>query len=400
MSEAAGITATFTSGGAEEREAAYVALEEAARVACSAGSSNGCGEGQPEAAIALTVACVRPLCSLLCAGATKVGQAEYVRAALLLYDMCKADMVAVSVEMWRKDDAGVSPFCSMFTTSGNAHHAMLAKDPSEWTHDDAILAAAGLAAFQPLLSVGGIAILPQAGRGELEMLQAWVADCPYLAETSHPVDHYLPLALLLLDLVRPQTDTQPEGIIAGVGICLCQIVQGKPSLAKAVYEAGFLEAFDTLMQRYNPMQRISKSNQVASAFFMALKDVIEGAQAAGIDVIQPLLDVGALDSAISAVNAYAMLGKPEEGNVCGMQWGVVNVLEILLKSAHAAPIVARKLRSAGVDSFRYLIDHPLINLPSIGFETGSQATRIAAMVRVSLFSRRHISATADTLFLS
>lgn len=402
MSEAVHrITATFAQGSAEEREAAYIEVEEAVRVAClaPAGSGSNGHEGQQAEAIALVVGCVRPLIAeVLCASATKVRWAEHVRAALLLFEMSKADLVAVCVEMWRKDDTGAVGYCRMFVAPDNAHHTMLAKDPSEWTREDAIMAAAGLAPFMPLLACGGVAVLPKAGLSEMELLDAWMVACPYLAETSHPVDHYLPLAMLLLDLARSQADAQPEGVISGVGICFCQIVQGKPSLAKAVYEAGFLEVFDKLTKRYTPMQRISKSNHVSTGWFGALKDVVEGAQAAGIEVIQPLLDVGALDSVISALNAYQMLGKPEEANVIGMQWSMLNILEILLKSTHAAPIVSRKLRGAGADSFRYLLDNPLLNLPSVGFETGSQATRIAAMVRASLFSLRHISATADTLF--
>jgi hypothetical protein len=39
-------------------------------------------------------------------------------------------------------------------------------------------------------------------------------------------------------------------------------------------------------------------------------------------------------------------------------------------SAQAKPIVA-KLRSAGVDSFRYLIDQPLVLWEAIGSETVS-----------------------------
>eukprot|EP01043_Picozoa_sp_COSAG02_P068075 COSAG02_NODE_11171_length_1777_cov_2.868892_1_plen_409_part_00 len=401
------ITTTFAQGSAEEREAAYVEIEDAVRVACSLPSGSGGNRHDAEdaqaEAVALVVGCVQPLIAeVLCASAAKVGWDEHVRAALLLFEMYKADLVAVCVELWRKDDAGAIPFCSIFVAPApdNAHHAMLAKDPSEWTRDDAIIAAASLVPFMGLLACGGVAILPKAGLGEMEMLDAWMVACPYLAETSHPVDHYLPLAMLLLDLVRSQADTQPEGVLAGVGGCVCQIVQGKPPLAKAVYEAGFLEVFDKLTQRYNPMQRISKTNHVSTAWFSALKDVVEGAQAAGCDLIQPLLDVGALDSVISALNAYQMMGKPEEANVIIMQWSMLNILEILLKSTHAAPIVSKKLRGAGADSFRYLLDNPLVNLPSVGFETGSQATRIAAMVRVSLFSRRHISATADTPFLS
>jgi hypothetical protein len=36
-------------------------------------------------------------------------------------------------------------------------------------------------------------------------------------ENPQPVDRYLPLARLCLDLVRSEADSQPEGIIVGAG---------------------------------------------------------------------------------------------------------------------------------------------------------------------------------------
>jgi hypothetical protein len=55
------------------------------------------------------------------------------------------------------------------------------------------------------------------------------------------------------------------------------------------------------------------------------------------------------------------------------------MLEILLSSPQAQPVVA-KLRSAGVDSFRFVLDNPLLLIPSIGWETSANATKIAALV--------------------
>ena len=40
-----------------------------------------------------------------------------------------------------------------------------------------------------------------------------------------------------------------------------------------------------------------------------------------------------------------------------------------------------KLRSAGVDCFRYLLDNPLPMIAAYGKETGVIATKIAAFVR-------------------
>ena len=168
-------------------------------------------------------------------------------------------------------------------------------------------------------------------------------------------------------------------------MCMALAVMQKPPLGKALWDAGFLLVFYTgVMQRYNPIERISKSNLVAAGISSALNMVFEGAQTEGVEVMQQLLDTGALDIAISGLNAYQMLGKPEEASVCSVSFGVLYLLEVLLRSPQARPIVTDKLRSAGVDSFRYLIDNPLVLWEVAGLETGVRATQIAARVRITL----------------
>jgi hypothetical protein len=56
---------------------------------------------------------------------------------------------------------------------------------------------------------------------------------------------------------------------------------------------------------------------------------------------------------------------------------------VLLSSPHAAQPIISKLRSAGVDACRYMLDHPLVMMGDLAYETGPQATRIAAIVRVA-----------------
>jgi hypothetical protein len=53
-----------------------------------------------------------------------------------------------------------------------------------------------------------------------------------------------------------------------------------------------------------------------------------------------------------------MLANPEAAHGAVVQWFALYFLDVVLRSPHAQPVVA-KLRSAGVDSFRYLLDHPL-----------------------------------------
>ena len=65
--EAARLAATFAEGTAEEREAAYAAIEAAVRAAPSDASKGGGGYKRSQA-VALAVACVRPLIAdVLCA---------------------------------------------------------------------------------------------------------------------------------------------------------------------------------------------------------------------------------------------------------------------------------------------------------------------------------------------
>lgn len=111
-----------------------------------------------------------------------------------------------------------------------------------------------------------------------------------------------------------------------------------------------------------------------------MQDITESSFAAGVDVIQPLLEKGALDTAISTLTAYQMLGKPEEASMCAVWWGALFTLLILLGSPQSGPIVAAKLRSAGVDSFKYILDHPLVQAADIGMVTTQTVTRIAAFV--------------------
>lgn len=81
-----------------------------------------------------------------------------------------------------------------------------------------------------------------------------------------------------------------------------------------------------------------------------------------------------------------MLGNPEEANVNSITYGVLVMLEFLLGSPQAQLTVANKLRSAGVDSFRYLMDNPLVQIAEFGLDSRVQAAKIAALVRVSLSS--------------
>ena len=90
-------------------------------------------------AVRLCVACAGPLIqAVLCAPEATVGVAEWRRASLLLYEMCKLDALAVSAELWRKDETGVSLLLQSYAAPGTVLAAVVAKEPGEWTREVAV----------------------------------------------------------------------------------------------------------------------------------------------------------------------------------------------------------------------------------------------------------------------
>jgi hypothetical protein len=231
--QAADIVAALVEGSAEERQAAYGTLETAVRGALTTSGS------RKDDAVALAVACVKPLVeSVLCAPAARVGEAEWVRASLLLYEMCKADNLLVCAELWRKNDTGDLLIFTIWSAPETAFAAMLAKE--HWTRDDAVLAAAHYSWVLPPLAGSPHQICSIAGVGEIEWVIAMVATNPIIGANPQPEDRFIPLALLMIDLVRSEVDKQPEGIIGGVGIFWLWASPARPSMGKALWEAGFL----------------------------------------------------------------------------------------------------------------------------------------------------------------
>ena len=157
-------------------------------------------------------------------------------------------------------------------------------------------------------------------------------------------------------------------------------------VGKALFEAGFLDVYADVMRRYNPIERIGKQDLIPCMVLGASKDVMEQSQIQGVDVVPALIRAGVVEITVSSLAAYQMLGRPGDVAVNALQWGGLFVLEVLLSNAESAPMVAAKLRSAGVDVFRYVLDNPLVMLADFGWETGVHATKVAAQVHPLLLS--------------
>jgi hypothetical protein len=383
------IAAALRSSSAQEREAAgYAAIEQAVRAGSSTVSTSA---GTKERTVALAVACVRPLFEhVLCAPASRVGVAEYTRASLLLHDMQKLAPLRVCGEMWRHYDEAIALSCTHWTAADTVVAQMLAKQPGDWDASDAVVAALSHSNYG--LNVANTMGIHACWEESNPTLGAdvWIRES--MEFNPFVIGHgpVVPLQLRCLELLRSQEEAdadarQPEAVVAGLWRVLCDS-NTDGAAAKAVFEAGFVEVAHAALQHWNPIERISKQNIVASAILTALKDCGNSAARAGVEIVQPLLDAGIVDIILTTLTAYQMLG-PDLSSVVAVQFGALEQLKALLhytvpgaQGQRQSKPIAEKVRSAGCDAIRYVLDHPLTVFP-LFLESGPTATRIAAMVR-------------------
>lgn len=250
--------ATALSGDAAERSQAYAEIERAVRdAAAQAGSARA-------DRLAFIVACVKPLVvEVLSAPASRIAQGEFMRAALLLYEMEMVDAIALNGEPFRKDDAGVMLATCVMAVPDSAFTAVLAKDQSQWTRDDMLLVAASSAWWPLLWAAGGTACFEAAGGiADMEPVTWFLTAYPYYH--AEPADRFAPAALLCLDLIRlSEPDSQPEGVLAGAWMFMTS--QTQQPVATVLWDAGFVAVFHATMQRFSPMERVSRKARRAGA---------------------------------------------------------------------------------------------------------------------------------------
>jgi len=144
------IAAALADGSAEEREAAYAAIEAAVLRAAPPSAA-----ARDEDSAALVIGAANPIVrSVLCAPASRIGLEEWRRASLLLFEMTKIDMLSVCAELWRRDEHGVLAFFNVWTAPDSVLAEMVAKEPGTWGREDALTAALNMAAILPMWCVG------------------------------------------------------------------------------------------------------------------------------------------------------------------------------------------------------------------------------------------------------
>jgi hypothetical protein len=359
---------------ADDREAAYVCLEnELVR-----GSSP---PGDSEEAAAVAAAAIKAIyLSVMCAPMERIALQEFQRAALLAAEITAEHTFAVCCQMCEPagDDGSDVPLILLPSTraAGSRSAVMLTK--TEFTREDAVTAACEGAPHVPLWAAGFTEALEKVGMDPFAFMGLWGAHQPYLEHNAQPADRYLPLAMQLLDLIR-NPDGQSEAIVCGAWMGLT-VVGLNPRVAVPLGEAGFVELAMAALQKYSPLERIGRRQLTPTAIFSALGNLVSQMTLGGADVVPALLAAGAIDMAISCLTAYQVLGNAAEASVMSVWYGGLDFLDKLrLGSPEAAPIV-EKLRSAGVDAFRFILDNPLAYLRVLGLETAPTAVRVAALV--------------------
>ena len=170
--------------------------------------------------------------------------------------MCKVDLLAICAESLRENEVGYPVAYRVWTTSDTVLAGVLAKDPDEWDREDAITVALHNSWFAAQFSPGYTALCAASRLGEMTILDAFTEMCPWMAANPQPSDRYATLAVLCLDLLREVASREAEhheSIVTGAAGLLGWIPAGIPAVGKAVWEAGFVEVMQTVLQRWNPM---------------------------------------------------------------------------------------------------------------------------------------------------
>ena len=78
----------------------------------------------------VVVACVSPLCAIMCRDAAEVALEEFQRVAVLLLALASLDPILVGAELYKLNQPNLFATCK---SAGSVFGAALAKDPQELT---------------------------------------------------------------------------------------------------------------------------------------------------------------------------------------------------------------------------------------------------------------------------
>jgi hypothetical protein len=303
-------------------------------------------------------------------------------------------------------------------------HALSRKAPDELTLDDACDACCAMAAVNSYFHFGCASIVALEVRGIHCVLRSslpingpgWpttMQGCVYADEGNLMAEHIGAVSLerfpsseaiarllhLMLQLLREeprQMRPARHGEVweAALWISVCIYTHSRPGVSQSLLANGGILSFGmhALEQRWDPMARITIDAWVPGVIMSTLKEVCllgilaEEVEVAGnaATLLQQIIDAGMPQMLRSVLRAYTLLGESaqEKASVMAVWFGTLWFLaELDLQDPVNAPVV-NALRTEG-DSFRFVLDHPLTQLASMGLDSATHATMICA----NLFGR-------------
>jgi hypothetical protein len=370
---AARIAGALASGEREQREVAHEEL----RALVAAGAAD-------EAAVQAAAACIAPLIrSVLSAEASKVEGAEAGEASLLLGRLMLLDPVVVGRE-WLQEAQGLTTWI----TQSTALAAVYSKEAGAITRDDALLVARDRVPSWIFWSRGPTHMLAAAGLEELPFVSAFITTDPlYPARTPTEAvnERLMTLALQFIreDLESPPSSGLCDLEVAGMWWLVSQSMAHRPALGVAAISAGMFDLGMAAMRKSSPSSwigcRTPRELKAAGPIGAMWQPLV--AVPPGLDHAQLCIDSGFAEALVSCCQAYELSGASNAGsankfNICICLQVLVHSLD--LTAPASAPIM--KLLRGIPTALRFIVDHPLEMMPSVGQETRSLIGMLCAIV--------------------
>lgn len=366
-------------GSSEERAAAYARLLEIEEAAFSAGAPHAKNE-TIRVASRIAAACARPLCEVLCKDAEVIGPEEYRRAALVLTAIIGIDPGTVGgaasklseeYHAWRA-----------WSSESSVLGVLLDKPPEALTSEDALtfgcahgMVIAGWATYR-----GVDGIRDEAGLSTMDFITQF--NTTNFLCTMRFADDARNLALvpLMIDLLKEPQKLPPFALVGCVWQ-LAALVAGRPAVAAKMVEHGAVELYTSLLRQVTPVEQAATAGFSRGGYgevYHAMRDLLEPAQIAGLDLTSKLLECGFIDELVGMLSAVKDIGyEKANGDVI-----VFAVWSLKLLHGEALEPIENKLRAAN-SALRYLCDSPVVTCVDFGM-TCSNFTKFVA---ANLFGR-------------
>ncbi len=251
-------------GGAPgEREAAYaelLALElEHSRAALASVSARGAAgsraAGEARARADVAVACVVPLCQVLCKPVADIGVAEWHRVCKVLTAIIMTDRARVGCEMLRPGQTNMIEF---FSAPENALGVALAKEPSSLTVEDALTVAWAVSPWYAIMTgPGGLDVVVEAAGLTMDAFIGALMPHHFLVGglggPTQSDDRNLALIPLYIDMLKTLEEL-PEFVLGAIIMAMVFCTQGRNAIAVQIVEHDGIAVITDLLRQITPSE--------------------------------------------------------------------------------------------------------------------------------------------------